>query len=113
MRIRIAAPIELQNLLPYDFKYRIYDKNTKKDWTNFLRKGGVSPVHVVELSHLLLMSIDMQDTVFKQSEFAVINSNSHDFRRENTLPVKDSEGIQLNLKLHYLWVQYSIKLNRY
>lgn len=103
MRIKIAAPIELQNLLPYDFKYRIYDKNTKKDWTNFLRKGGVSPVHVVELSHLLLLSIQMQDTVFKSSEFAVINSNSQeDFRRETVLYVKDDQGIQLNLKLHYL-----------
>jgi vacuolar protein sorting-associated protein 13A/C len=47
MRIRISAPVEIQNLLPYDFKYRIYDKNTRKDWTNFLRKGVVSPVHVV------------------------------------------------------------------
>ena len=103
MRIRLHAPIELQNLLPYDFKYRIYDKNTKKDWTNFLRKGGVSPVHVVELSHLLLLSIDMQDTVFKQSEFAVVNSNTQeDFRRETKLAVKDDQGIQLNLKLHYL-----------
>jgi len=102
MRIKLHAPVELQNLLPYDFKYRIYDKNTKKDWTNFLRKGGVSPVHVVELSHLLLLSVDMQDTVFKQSEFAVVNSNTQeDFRRENTLPVKDPQGIQLNLKLHY------------
>ena len=102
MRIKLHAPIELQNLLPFDFKYRIYDKNTKKDWTNFLRKGGVSPVHVVELSHLLLLSVDMQDTVFKQSEFAVINSNTQeDFRRENTLAVKDSQSIQLNLKLHY------------
>ena len=103
MKIKLHAPIELQNLLPYDFKYRIYDKNTKKDWTNFLRKGGVSPVHVVELSHLLLLSIEMQDTVFKQSEFAVVNSNNQgDFRRENTLVVKDPQGIQLNLKLHYL-----------
>ena len=102
MRIRLTAPIELQNLLPYDFKYQIYDKNTKKDWSNFLRKGGVSPVHVVELSHLLLLSIDMEDTVFKQSDFAVINSNTQeDFRRESTLAVKDSEGAQLNLKLHY------------
>ncbi len=103
MRIKIAAPIELQNLLPYDFKYRIYDKNMKKDWTNFLRKGGVSPVHVVELSHLLLLSIQMQDTVFKPSEFAVINSNTQeDFRRESVLPIKDDQDIQLNLKLHYL-----------
>ena len=103
MRIRLHAPIELQNLLPYDFKYRIYDKNTKKDWTNFLRKGGVSPVHVVELSHLLLLSIDMQDTIFKQSEFAVVNSSAQeDFRREKTLPIKDPQGNILNLKLHYL-----------
>ncbi|KAL9632336.1 MAG: hypothetical protein Q9204_003838 [Flavoplaca sp. TL-2023a] len=102
MRIKLHAPIELQNLLPYDFKYRIYDKNTKKDWTNFLRKGGVSPVHVVELSHLLLLSVDMQDTLFKPSEFAVINSNTQeDFRRESVLAVKDKENNQLNLKLHY------------
>ncbi|KAI9798111.1 MAG: hypothetical protein M1835_004200 [Candelina submexicana] len=102
MRIQLSSPIELQNLLPYDFKYRIYDKNTKKDWTNFLRKGGLSPVHVVELSHLLLMSIDMQDTVFKQSEFSVINGgNADDFRREKTLVVKDKGGLGLNLKLHY------------
>jgi len=103
MRIRLSAPIEVQNLLPFDFKYRIYDKNTKKDWTNFLRKGGVSPVHTVELSHLLLMSIDMQDTPFKASEFAIINaaSNENDFRRERTLTVKDNNNLELRLKIHY------------
>jgi len=102
MRIQISAPVEVQNLLPYDFKYRIYDKNTKKDWTNFLRKGGVSPVHVVELSHLLLLSVDMEDTVFKQSDFAIINSNTQeDFRREKDLHLKDAHGNRLRLKLHY------------
>jgi vacuolar protein sorting-associated protein 13A/C len=103
MRIRLSAPIEVQNLLPFDFKYRIYDKTTKKDWTNFLRKGGVSPVHVVELSHLLLMSVDMQDTPFKASEFAIINaaSNENDFRREKTLTVKDNNNLELRLKIHY------------
>ncbi|KAE8377752.1 hypothetical protein BDV26DRAFT_262865 [Aspergillus bertholletiae] len=101
MRVRIFAPVEIQNLLPYDFKYRIYDKNTKKDWTNFLRKGGVSPVHVVELSHLLLLSIDLEDTDFRQSDFAIINGNAQDFRREHILPLKDERGIQLRLKLHY------------
>jgi vacuolar protein sorting-associated protein 13A/C len=108
MRIAVSAPIEIQNLLPYDFKYRIYDKNTKKDWTNFLRKGGVSPVHVVELSHLLLLSVEMQDTVFKPSEFAVINSNTHEnFRRESVLSVRDKEGVELRLKLHYLNIKNS------
>lgn len=102
MRIRLCAPVELQNLLPYDFKYRIYDKNTKKDWTNFLRRGGISPVHVVELSHLLLMSVDLQDTPFKPSEFAIINgSEREEFGREKTLVVKDKNNLELRLKLHY------------
>lgn len=108
MRIRLSAPLEVQNLLPYDFKYRIYDRNTKKDWTNFLRKGGLSPVHTVELSHLLLLSVHMQDTVYKPSEFAIINADhQNDFRREDILALQDNEGLTLNLKLHFLWVKRS------
>lgn len=102
MKLKLSAPVTLENLLPYDFKYRIYDKNTKKDWSNFLRKGGVSPVHVTELSRLLLLSVDMQDTVFKASEFAIINSgSSEDFKKEHTLKCQDEQGLQLNLKLNY------------
>ncbi|KAI1260817.1 vacuolar protein sorting-associated protein 13 [Xylariaceae sp. FL1019] len=102
MKLKLSPPIVLENLLPYDFKYRIYDRNTKRDWNNFLRKGGVSPVHVVELSHLLLLSVDMQDTVFKASEFAIINpGHQEDFRKENKLVCKDEDGLPLHLKLHY------------
>ncbi|TQS31986.1 hypothetical protein Golomagni_07714, partial [Golovinomyces magnicellulatus] len=108
MKIKLSAPVTLENLLPYDFKYRIYDKNTKKDWSNFLRKGGVSPVHVVELSHLLLLSVDMQDTVFKPSEFAIINSGANeDFRKENKIVVKDDQGLPLHLKLQYFKIPNS------
>lgn len=102
MRLQVSAPVEVQNLLPFDFKYRIYDKNTKKDWTNFLRRGGVSPVHVVELSHLLLLSVEIEDTTYKQSDFAIINSHTQeDFRREKEIHLKDNEGGELRLKLHY------------
>ncbi|PVI04174.1 vacuolar protein sorting-associated protein 13 [Periconia macrospinosa] len=102
MRLRLGAPVEVQNLLPYDFKYRIYDSNTKKDWTNFLRKGGVSPVHVVELSHLLLISVDMQDTSFKPSKFGIINSTDREnFRREKVLELKDNNDLTLHLNMHF------------
>ena len=102
MRLRLAAPVEVQNLLPFDFKYRIYDSNTKKDWTNFLRKGGVSPVHVVELSHLLLISVDLQDTPFKASKFGIINSTDREsFRREKSLELKDNNDLTLHLNMHF------------
>ncbi|EUC45840.1 hypothetical protein COCMIDRAFT_4977 [Bipolaris oryzae ATCC 44560] len=102
MRLRLQAPVEVHNLLPYDFKYRIYDSNTKKDWTNFLRKGGISPVHVVELSHLLLISVEMQDGPFKPSKFGIINSTDREsFRREKVLEVKDKNDTVLHLNMHF------------
>ena len=101
MTIRLSPPVELHNLLPYDFKYRIYDKNTKRDWTNFLRKGGISPGHVMSLSHLLLLSIDLQEVPFKQSDFAIINAPTRDFKRESNLVVKDENDVPLRLRLHY------------
>jgi vacuolar protein sorting-associated protein 13A/C len=102
MRLRLQAPVEVHNLLPYDFKYRIYDSNTKKDWTNFLRKGGISPVHVVELSHLLLVSVEMQDGPYKPSKFGIINSTDREsFRREKVLEVKDDNGQTLHLNMHF------------
>jgi vacuolar protein sorting-associated protein 13A/C len=103
MRLRLQAPVEVHNLLPYDFKYRIYDSNTKKDWTNFLRKGGISPVHVVELSHLLLISVEMQDGPFKPSKFGIINSTDREsFRREKVLEVRDKNDTVLHLNMHFL-----------
>ncbi|KAL1838057.1 hypothetical protein VTJ49DRAFT_3105 [Mycothermus thermophilus] len=102
MRVKLSAPVTLENLLPYDFNYVIYDKKTGKDWTNFLRKGGVSPVHIVELSHLLLLKVTMQDTHFKSSEVAIINSGAaDDYKKDGHLVCCDDAGMALNLRLHY------------
>jgi vacuolar protein sorting-associated protein 13A/C len=58
----IRAPIELENLLPFDLNYRVFDKNTNQNWTSFLRKGGIMPVHSVKLDHLVLLNVDVNDT---------------------------------------------------
>ena len=60
--LRLRAPIELENLLPYDIQYRIYDKNTDQQWKSYLRHGGIMPVHSVELAHLVLLNITIQET---------------------------------------------------
>jgi hypothetical protein len=60
--MKLRAPIELENLLPYNLEYRIYDKNTDQNWRSYLRKGGVMPVHSVELGHLVLLNVAVQDT---------------------------------------------------
>lgn len=60
--LRLRAPIELENLLPYNLQYRIYDKDADQNWKSYLRKGGIMPVHSVELGHLVLLNVEVQDT---------------------------------------------------
>jgi vacuolar protein sorting-associated protein 13A/C len=105
LSLRLRAPVEIENLLPYDVKYRVFDKNTSLNTSIFLRKGGISPVHQVELSHLLLLSVQVQDAGLKPSEFAIINTdNPDDFNIEDTLVLTDLKGLKLNLKIHYVCV---------
>jgi vacuolar protein sorting-associated protein 13A/C len=103
MRIKLHAPVEVQNLLPFDFKYKVFDEKTGEKWTNFLRKGGVSPVHTVELSHTLMIDLDMQTQQYNKSDYAIINSlDRESFKRDKTIIMKDKNGLPLRLKLHYL-----------
>ncbi|KAF5370222.1 hypothetical protein D9615_010080 [Tricholomella constricta] len=103
INLKLRAPLELENLLPYNLEYRIYDKDTDQNWRSYLRKGGVMPVHSVELSHFVLLNIDVQDTVFKPSEFAIINTDGHsDFDIENRLTLQDQHNRKMDLRLNYV-----------
>lgn len=62
LTLRLRAPVEIENLLPFDIRFRIYDKNREHNWSSFLRRGGTSPLHMAELSHLLLLSVEIQDS---------------------------------------------------
>ncbi|CAE6538114.1 unnamed protein product [Rhizoctonia solani] len=103
MSLRIRAPVELENLLPYDIKYRVYDKNASLNWISYLRRGGIMPVHSVELTHLLLLNIEAQDSGFGESSFAIINADADaDFDIEKTLSLTDKEGRKLDVRLNYV-----------
>lgn len=98
MKFVISAPLEIENLLPYDFDYRLYDKNSRREWTGSVKKGVKSYVHVVSLKNLLLLSIQPRNCNYSKSEFAVINGGLRsEFQRENTLKLKGEDILRLNI----------------
>lgn len=102
LTLALRAPVEIENVLPYDIHYRLFDKNLNLNWSTFLRRGGISPIHVVAVQHLLLLSIELEDSVYSPSEFAIIASdNPDDFQVENTLLLADESNLKLELQLHY------------
>ncbi|KAI0321342.1 hypothetical protein OF83DRAFT_1274656 [Amylostereum chailletii] len=103
INLKLRAPVELENLLPYNLQYRVYDKDTDQNWRSYLRQGGVMPVHSVELGHLVLLNIEIQDTVFKPSDFSIINTDGRsDYDIENKLTLQDPHGRKLDLRLNYV-----------
>ena len=62
MNISISPPFELQNLLPYDLTYRLFDKENKADYKAHLRRGLAAPVHFGNLDHVLALSVELHDT---------------------------------------------------
>lgn len=120
MTIRLRAPIELENLLPYDIKYRIYDTSSRRTWTSYLRRGGLMPIHCVHLDQCVMFSAEIQERSktqsrsckrrmtnqpvadYKPSDFSVINSDgSPDIPVESVLRVEDKQDRKLDLKLNY------------
>ncbi|CAI5759546.1 unnamed protein product [Candida verbasci] len=101
-KLVVSAPLEIENLLPFDFKYRLYDKNAGKDWTGTVKKGVKSYVHVVSLENLLLLSVEPENGKTEKSRFAIINQQKKsDFEREDSILMKYEDGRILKLRIYY------------
>jgi vacuolar protein sorting-associated protein 13A/C len=104
MTVRISTPLKIINLLPYDIKYMLYDKRLQEKFENRIKVGESSPVHSIELSHLLLMAVEVFGVNYGGSEYSVINPDDpREFHREERLNLKDRRGGRLHLGLHYLY----------
>lgn len=102
MNLVISAPLQIENLLPFDLKYRLYDKRLLRDWSGSIAHGVNEHVNVVSLFGLLLLSIEPLNCGFGQSEFAIINTSTDaEFSREDTLSLRHENGQKLKLRIHY------------
>ncbi|KAI8450966.1 hypothetical protein BY996DRAFT_6432303 [Phakopsora pachyrhizi] len=112
LTLRLRAPIEVENLLPYDIIYRVHLKEQHFAYSAFLRKGGISPVHIVDPQEFLLLAVEFQDESLKsecrqRTQYAIVNTdNPEDFPIENRLPFYDEDGSLLKLGLHYMQLRH-------
>ncbi|KAJ1986508.1 Vacuolar protein sorting-associated protein 13 [Dimargaris cristalligena] len=100
MNVRLSAPIEIENLLPYDIIYTVVDKVINREWKSKLSRGAIAPVHVVRPGHLLLMALEVPGTPYKRSRFAVIDASSdQDMDVDDQISLIDNQRRELPLRL--------------
>ncbi|MBW0565243.1 hypothetical protein O181_104958, partial [Austropuccinia psidii MF-1] len=104
--LRLRAPIEIENLLPFNIQFYVYMTAQEHTYAAFLRRGGSSPVHIVDTMDLLLLGVEFQDdgvVGLKRSEYAIVNTNNpEDFPVENRLIMEDEDGLKIKLGLHFM-----------
>ncbi|KAJ1553677.1 hypothetical protein HK096_006899, partial [Nowakowskiella sp. JEL0078] len=71
IEIKFIPPLQLENLLPYSFKYAIIDKNTMQLHVDALRNGDIETIHTLNPNSLLTMHIEIPDTAVGSS-FALV-----------------------------------------
>ncbi|KAJ1680426.1 Vacuolar protein sorting-associated protein 13 [Spiromyces aspiralis] len=100
MTITLAAPLEIENLLPYDFKFQIINQATREVWTNSLARGGVSAVHCFRPGELMIFRMLVPDAGFVKCEGSIIESSTDEFPVESHITLLDAYDRKLELNLH-------------
>ncbi|KAJ3332602.1 hypothetical protein HDU76_013706 [Blyttiomyces sp. JEL0837] len=100
LTMKLLPPFQLENLLPYDIRYVILDKNSRQEHRGSLEKSATDPIHTVDPTHSLLLSIEFPNSDFKPSEVAILSNAELDYRDEQ-ITLFDSEGLELHLRIKY------------
>ncbi|KAI8929325.1 hypothetical protein BC831DRAFT_410850 [Entophlyctis helioformis] len=98
--IVLLAPYTIENLLPFDMKYIIFDKMTRQECRGDLKRGCADPLHTLDPTHLLALNIQVNGTDFRQKEVVIITNTELQYR-DDIIVLYDQAGRQLNLKLKY------------
>ncbi|KAJ3072035.1 hypothetical protein HDU98_004400 [Podochytrium sp. JEL0797] len=100
LTMTLLPPFQLENLLPYDFRYVVYDKDSRQEHRGVLVKGAVDPIHTVNPTHTLLLNIEVIGTDFKPSEVVCL-SNADLSYRDETITLRDIEDLELHDNLDF------------
>ncbi|KAJ1897430.1 Vacuolar protein sorting-associated protein 13 [Kickxella alabastrina] len=101
MRLVMTPPMEIENLLPYAVDLLVVDKTAGRRWAGSLDRGGTAPVHAVQPSHLVLLTIRIPDAGFDRCEGTIIETSDEDeYPTDDELVMTDRQGVKLGLRLH-------------
>ncbi|ORX96417.1 hypothetical protein K493DRAFT_329607 [Basidiobolus meristosporus CBS 931.73] len=108
MTLKISAPLEIENLLPYDFNYNIVDRSNDLSVNGSLKRGDIRAMHTFQLGSLLCLNVEIGDAGFAYSDFVTISTNDPvNAPVQDTISLTNPEGVKLNLRISYFEIPES------
>ncbi|CAI4045614.1 hypothetical protein SKDZ_12G0190 [Saccharomyces kudriavzevii ZP591] len=101
MKIVVSASLIIENLLPADINFSIFDKREERR-TDLLKTGRTLEVHHISLDSFLLMSVQPLQDEASASKPSIVNTpHKSPLSPEDSLSLTLSGGQGLTLKLDY------------
>ncbi|QPG76144.1 hypothetical protein FOA43_003530 [Brettanomyces nanus] len=100
MVINITSPLILQNLLPFDIEWQLFQKGGYK-WSDELEHGKSCSVHVVNMSYSAVLKVRVLGSSYSMSAAAIVNSCGDDTTVDKRITLKSADGQRLYLNLFY------------
>lgn len=99
--ITFSPTLEIENLLPFDFSFRIYDHDAKYDFSGTLQAGQMNPLHGIDTKHVIGLSLEIPDQQLKTKQVAVINNGKGTGNCDKTIQMTDANGIEAKVFIDY------------
>ncbi len=101
MKYKISAPLEIENLLPYDLKYKLFDKQAHFDFVGVITKGHKCPFYTVDMNDLLGLLVSIEGMNLKSLTPVIINNTENTEFEDTEIHLKDKYGQPLVLEIEY------------
>ncbi|KAI7898920.1 uncharacterized protein BX663DRAFT_555462 [Cokeromyces recurvatus] len=100
MKVYFSPPIEVENLLPFDFDLILTNELTNEKLTTYVSKGEIAQVHDMKSDAALVIAIDIKSERYKCSDPTIIRTKPYDYIIGEKLVVNDQNDIQIILQMN-------------
>lgn len=102
MKILLSSPLVIENSLPCDLNFSLFDKKQEQKTLTLLKKGSKIPVHDVSLDNFLLLAIQPLVDDAPLSKPSIINTAARSsLKPETRITTKLAGGQRFHASLHY------------
>lgn len=113
MSIYISPPFVIENLLPFDLEWKLFQKGPRK-WNDVLKKGEQCPIHVVDMNYSAVLKIKVLGSTYSVSAASIVNTPNNMTTVDKEITLKNDDGHRLCLQLYYLTdPKYGTKVSIY
>ncbi|KAI9251543.1 hypothetical protein BY458DRAFT_17568 [Sporodiniella umbellata] len=100
MKIQFCAPIEIENLLPFDLQFSLTEDEVNMGVDRVVLKGEKACVHHLRGDSVLKVSVDLKTDRYHRSECSTIRTTPKYNSIDEKLVITDQDQVPTHLRMH-------------